>query len=126
MRPGDLDVGELARIQAEVDDARIAETAPALDKLIAFAHHSDYLVRIHAIKALGTEHFRNTEQGAAELRAAVNDEHWLVRSFAVKALAKKPDPTALQVLEARAKVEKHERVQRYLRESIATLRAQTP
>lgn len=118
----ELDLANLARLLGEVNSAAVQKNEEGLTRLVQFSKHSDYLVRIEALKALSADYFRKSESGFDTLKDAVNDEHWLVRSVAIKALGREPRKDSLKTLETRLSVEQHERVQKYLRASIEFLK----
>lgn len=118
-KPPDLLYGEtLTLVLEQVALADSQKNAWGEEQLIQFSSSPDYLVRVRAVKALGGDFFRKLEKPHQVLLRSVNDEHWLVRSMAIKALAKESNDESRQVLTERLKVEENERVQKYLEEGL--------
>ena len=117
----ELDIPELVKMMVQVSNAANSQDADGLSRLQQFAHHPDYLIRVEAMNALGNDYFRKTSGGYEALTKAVNDDHWLVRSIAIKALAKEYHNGTLEVLRTRQQIESHERVLRYLATAINNL-----
>ena len=98
-----------------VANAAKLEDQRAIPELVEFSKHPDFLIRVQALKWLMTEHFRSQEAARKVFVDSLSDEHWLVRSFAVKALAKGGlTSEGREALEKRLPLEENTRVKGYI------------
>lgn len=98
-----------------VANAAKLEDQRAVPELVEFSKHPDFLIRVQALKWLMTEHFRSQEASRKVFVDSLSDEHWLVRSFAVKALAKGGlTLEGREALEKRLPLEDNPRVKGYI------------
>lgn len=118
-RPGELQGEELLQALARVAQSARKKDDQGRAELLEFAKHPDYLVRIQAVKSLTDEFYRKDDVVYAAIVTALDDEFWLVRSFAVRALARDTRPESLAAIRRRLEVEENERVQRHLKNALA-------
>src|SRR5689334_16610770 len=90
--PGVLQGDELLQTLSRVRDAGTRSDDPGLNQLLEYSRHRDYLVRVQAIKALSRSSYSQRPEVFPVFVKALDDEHWLVRSFAVKTLGKDGRP----------------------------------
>jgi len=114
LEPPLLEGDELIIAIDAVAQASKREDAQALTALITYSKHPDFLIRVQALKWLTTDRFRTQKEVEAVFIRALSDEHWLVRSFAVKALAKLRTPQGTGALEKRLPLEDNPRVRSYI------------
>ena len=123
VRQADIQVDDQALlfILGEVSDADKLRNAKGLQELIKFANHGDYLVRVRAVKALGQPYYREETGAHQALLFAVNDTHWFVRSFAIRALGYGKHEDVREALEKRLQIEAESRVIRHIQNSLTRI-----
>ena len=105
-------------LRAVIAESGRREKTPLSEVLILVARHSDYKVRVDALKALGKPFHYAQPAVTAAIIAALKDDEFIVRGFAVKLLSRLPDPAARAALEERLLVEKNTVVLDVLKSSI--------
>lgn len=105
-------------LRAVIAEAGRREKTPLSEVLIQVARHADYKVRVDALKALGKPFHYAQPAVTAAIIAALKDDEFIVRGFAVKLLSRLPDPAARAALEERLLVEKNTVVLDVLKSSI--------
>lgn len=83
---------------------------------------SDLKLRVEAIKSLTKEPHSGRVEAQQAVSEALNDEEYLVRGFAAKALAQMGGANTASLLEARLQVEKNQVVVKVLNDSLAQLK----
>ncbi len=109
---------ELAQLFTAVDGAVTGEDQ---ETLLQLARHRDFLVRIRAVKALSRPSFVSDSQTQLVLIDRLSDAHWLVRSFAAKALGKSGRQDAIEPLRARARSERNGKVLGFIETALKQL-----
>ena len=113
-----------------VSNAELGELFNAIDSaiaaddnqtLLALACHRDFLVRIRAVKGLSRPTALAAVQTQRMLIERLDDAHWLVRSFAAKALGRSGQQSAIAPLRIRARCEHNKKVLAFIEAAIAQL-----
>ncbi len=105
-------------LRAVIAEAGKREKTALSEVLIPVTRHADYKVRVDALKALGKPFHYAQPAVTAAIIAALKDDEFIVRGFAVKLLSRLPDPAARAALEERLLVEKNTVVLDVLKTSI--------
>lgn len=119
VKRGELQGDELLRTLDQVAESSRRRNSQGEQELLAFAKHADYLIRVQAVKALGDSFYRKNDAALKALIAALDDDFWLVRGFAVRALAREDRAEAKDALVRRLQSESHERVVYYIQEALS-------
>lgn len=109
---------ELSELFNVIDLAISAHNHQALLEL---ARHRDFLVRIRAVKALSNPSFLTDEATEPILVERLDDAHWLVRSFAAKALGRSGKRSAIAPLRRRIHQEQNKKVRAFIETALEQL-----
>jgi serine/threonine protein kinase len=92
------------------------------NSIISLSEHTDYLIRIEALKALSKPHHYNMNDGLEAIIKGLNDDEYLVRGFAARVLGHIPSSLSIQAIEEQFRVEQNEVVKKVMEQSLKRLK----